>query len=188
MSEKYFGLKITGDKKKLIRILNIVIIGLIALVIILACWFSTHGGFTISFETDGGSEVQSFKYNYGEYIEFPEMPTKPGYNFVCWVTSRDDDLAEEWIFDKNTVEEDMTLYALWEPAEITVKFDLDGGNVDGEEVISDEKVVYGEVYGNLPIPEKEGYTFDGWVYSGEIITEDTTMTMTGEHILTARWI
>ena len=48
--------------------------------------------------------------------------------------------------------------------------------------------VVGEVYGELPVPEKEGYKFDGWVYSQQVITEETVVVMTGEHILTARWI
>ena len=49
-------------------------------------------------------------------------------------------------------------------------------------------MTYGEAYGELPVPEKEGFLFDGWVYSGAVIKADTTVTMTGEHVLTARWI
>ena len=81
----------------------------------------------------------------------------------------------------------MTLYAVWTPAQVTVKFDLDGGNIDGTTQADDKVVTYGEPYGELPVPEKEGYQFDGWVYSGNIIDADTVMTMTGEHVLTARW-
>ena len=49
-------------------------------------------------------------------------------------------------------------------------------------------MTYGEAYGELPVPEKEGFLFDGWVYSGAVIKAATTVTMTGEHVLTARWI
>ena len=31
------------------------------------------------------------------------------------------------IFPTDRVENDLTLYAVWMPAEVTVKFDLDGG-------------------------------------------------------------
>ena len=86
------------------------------------------------------------------------------------------------------MENDQTLYAVWTPAEVTVKFDLDGGKADGEAFIPDKTVTYGEAYGKLPVPEKEGFLFDGWVYSGAVIKADTTVTMTGEHVLTARWI
>ena len=48
-------------------------------------------------------------------------------------------------------------------------------------------MTYGQAYGALPVPEKEGAVFAGWMYSGQIITEDSTVTMTGEHVLTALW-
>ena len=37
-------------------------------------------------------------------------------------------------------------------------------------------------------PVKEGFRFDGWVYSGNVIAADTPVAMTGEHVLTARWV
>ncbi len=40
----------------------------------------------------------------------------------------------------------------------TVTFDPDGGTVP----VSSKQVVYGETYGELPIPTREGYTFKGW--------------------------
>ena len=71
---------------------------------------------------------------------------------------------------------------------MTVKFDLDGGRFPDGDAVMEKQVIFGETYGELPIPEKEGYVFDGWVYSQQIISEDTVVFMTGEHILLARWI
>ena len=48
-------------------------------------------------------------------------------------------------------------------------------------------MTFGETYGELPTPVKEGSTFGGWEYSGQIITADTVVQMTGEHVLTANW-
>ena len=48
-------------------------------------------------------------------------------------------------------------------------------------------MTFGETYGELPIPVKEGSAFGGWEYSGQIITADTVVQMTGEHVLTATW-
>lgn len=81
------------------------------------------------------------------------------------------------------MEGEFTLYAVWRPASFTVKFDLAGGTGDDTPIT----VTYGEPYGALPTPTKEGATFAGWEYSGQIITPETTVTMTGEHILTATW-
>ena len=92
-----------------------------------------------------------------------------------------------WYFQSEKVTGDMTLTAHWVPAQITVKFDYDGGtDVDGSATES-KQVTFGENYGELPTPVKEGSTFAGWEYSGQIITADTVVQMTGEHVLTAIW-
>lgn len=186
--KKWFGRGVYGSKDVPIRILDGFIIGAILLVVLLAFWFATHGGYTVSFDTDGGSEAASQTRKHGELLAEPETPVKPGYAFEGWVTSEDETLAEDWDFSQDQVENDMTLYAVWTPAQITVKFDLDGGSLEGSASVPDKTVTYGEAYGELPVPEKEGSRFDGWIYSGSVISEDTIVTMTGEHVLTARWI
>ena len=186
--KNWIGKGIYTSKDVPIRLLDKFIIGAIAVVIVLVVWFAVHGGYVISFDTDGGSTVDSQTLKHGDLVEEPQDPVKAGYDFVCWVTSDDESLAEEWDFDSDTIEEELTLYAVWEASTVTVKFDLDGGTVDGADYAADIEVVYGGTYGELPVPEKEGYTFDGWVYGGEVIDSDTIVTMTGEHVLTARWI
>ena len=76
-------------------------------------------------------------------------------------------------------------------------FDLDGGiwsEADQEKMRAGTaagadslEVTFGENYGVLPVPVKEGAVFDGWRYSGQNITEDTKVTVNGEHVLTAQW-
>ena len=186
--KKWFGRGIYGSKDVPIRILDGFIIGAICFVVILVFWFATHGGYNVTFDTEGGPEIAAQRLKHGELAKEPEIPLKPGYTFCGWITSEDESLAKEWNFATDKVENDMTLYAVWMPAEVMVKFDLDGGNLDEETYIPDKAVTYGEAYGELPVPEKEGFLFDGWVYSGAVIKADTTVTMTGEHVLTARWI
>lgn len=186
--KKWFGRGIYGSKDVPIRILDGFIIGAICFVVILVFWFATHGGYNVTFDTEGGSEIAAQRLKHGELAKEPEIPLKPGYTFCGWMTSEDESLAKEWNFATDKVENDLTLYAVWMPAEVRVKFDLDGGNLDGETYIPDKTVTYGEAYGELPVPEKEGFRFDGWIYSGVVIQADTMVTMTGEHVLTARWI
>lgn len=40
--------------------------------------------FTLTFDTDGGSEVKSITEKYGTTITAPENPTKEGYSFMGW--------------------------------------------------------------------------------------------------------
>lgn len=187
--KQWIGKGIYQSKDAPIRILDMFIIGIFAAIFILVIVFAVNGGYNVDFNTNGGSEVLTQRLRYGNLIEEPTEPQKAGYVFDGWVTSDDPSLAEEWDFNQDKVEGDMVLYALWSPAQITVKFDLDGGNVAGKESIDDLLVTFGEPYGtNLPIPSKAGYQFDGWIYSGNIINEDTVVTTSGEHVLTARWI
>ena len=59
--------------------------------------------------------------------------------------------------------EDHTLYARWTAGEYTVSFNSNGGSA-----VSPIGVTYGKKYGNLPLPTKPGYTFDGWYTDKEL--------------------
>ena len=92
-----------------------------------------------------------------------------------------------WYFQSEKVTGDMTLTAHWVPTQFTVKFDYDGGTGADGSTVESKQVTFGETYGELPTPVKEGSAFGGWEYSGQIITADTVVQMTGEHVLTATW-
>ena len=95
----------------------------------------------------------------------------------------DQDLKHEWDPLTQKVEQSMTLYASWKPIKINVVFDYDGGNV----ILEHKEVIYDDIYGELPRPTKEGYQFLGWIYNNEFITENTTVSINGEHVLKALW-
>lgn len=67
--------------------------------------------YTVKFETDGGSAIASEVVDYGAIVKKPNNPIKDGYTFVGWF--KDVDFNEPWDFQKNTVSEDMSLYAKW---------------------------------------------------------------------------
>lgn len=68
--------------------------------------------YTVKFDTVGGSSVASMKVPAGTKITPPHTPTKPNYLFVEW---RKGGLA--WSFDDNSVNEDITLSAIWVSAD-----------------------------------------------------------------------
>lgn len=73
-----------------------------------------------------------------------------------------------------------------EPGRYTVTFNANGGDVSTASKI----VSNGEIYGELPKPNRSGYSFDGWFTSnigGENITSTTTVTQTQNHTLYAHW-
>lgn len=84
--------------------------------------------YLISFDTNGGSEVDSQVISQRGYIEEPISPTKEGYVFSGWF--KDTSLTIEWDFDNNYVVGTLTLYAKWEndPAMyINIIYDLGEG-------------------------------------------------------------
>lgn len=185
VQKRWFGRGIYGSKDVPIRLLDGFIGVTVAVIILLTIIFAVNGGYIISFDTDGGTKVDSQKLRYGELLTEPEPPGKPGYEFAGW--QKENEPEELWNFAEDKVGGEMTLTALWIPAEITVKFDLSGGTVDGKEEIEPITVTYQETYGRLPVPQKEGAEFAGWLYSGQLVEADTVVSMTGEHVLTAVW-
>jgi uncharacterized repeat protein (TIGR02543 family) len=183
--KRFFGRGIYGSKDVPIRVLDKVILLMAALAIGLTVWNAVNGGFVIAFDANGAdAAIADQKVRYGQTVAEPETPVRPGYTLRGWTVGADGAL---WDFAASTVTGDTTLTALWAPARFAVKFDLTGGTVRGAGDIAPLTVTYGEPYGPLPVPEKPGAVFGGWLYSGQLITPETTVAMTGEHVLTAVW-
>ena len=143
---KWFGRGIYGSKDVPIRILDGLIGVLIVVIVGMIIFFAVRGGFNIVYDTDGGSEVAARKVRYGEFLTEPETPYKPGYTFDGWYTEKEGETVL-WYFQSEKVTGDMTLTAHWVPAQITVKFDYDGGtDADGSDMES-KQVTFGENYG-----------------------------------------
>ena len=66
---------------------------------------------TVRFETNGGTPIDPVTAIYGETIARPEDPVREGKTLVGWF--RDIHLTEEWNFETDTVQGNMTLYAKW---------------------------------------------------------------------------
>ena len=70
-----------------------------------------HKSFTVNFDSDGGSSVAPAKVFVNDTLDRPELPTKEGYDLVGWYNGE-----ERWNFISDTVTEDVTLTAKWEPS------------------------------------------------------------------------
>lgn len=66
---------------------------------------------TVKFETRGGNEIAPQTVQYGEFIVRPDDPKRNGYEFDGWYS--DIDLTEQWDFETDPVQRNMTLYAKW---------------------------------------------------------------------------
>ena len=120
--------------------------------------------YTITFDTDGGTEVAAIKQDYASAVTAPAAPTKTGYTFNGW----DKDIPA------TMPAENVTIKALWEINQYTVKF-----VVDGEELKS-ETLNYNSAITAPADPVKEGHTFMGWnpsyVEGAKVPANDVTYT------------
>ena len=83
--------------------------------------------YTITFDTDNGSEVDSQTKIYGEKVTQPANPTRPYFNFLGWYSDSTYTIA----FDFNEpIKGDTTLYAKWKAQEFNIVYDLNGGKWD----------------------------------------------------------
>lgn len=115
--------------------------------------------FVVVFDTTGGSKISNLNVLEGEKVSKPTDPTKEGYKFLGWFL--DDN---EWDFANDVIEQDITLTAKWESSSsYSITYNLNGGEIKGEYQTS---YFDNEGY-TLPVPTKEGYTFDGWYLDEE---------------------
>ena len=131
---------------------------------------------TITFDTKGGSKIDSITISKDTELTLPKEPTRNGYVFKGWV-----DKNETPIYDKVLLAEDTILYAVWEKDEtsntITITFDTKGGSkIDSITISKDTELT-------LPKePTRKGYVFKGWIdknetpiYNKVLLAKDTTL-------------
>ena len=103
--------------------------------------------YTISFDTNGGSEIAPITQDYGTKITAPADPTRKGYTFKGW----DKEIP------KTMPAENMTVKAQWEINQYTIAFDTNGGSE-----IAPITQDYGTAITAPADPTRKGYTFNGW--------------------------
>ena len=122
--------------------------------------------YTITFDTNGGSEIAPITQDYGTEITAPDNPTRKGYTFKGW----DKEIPEAM------PAENMTVKAQWEINQYTIAFDTNGGSE-----IAPITQDYGTEITAPDNPTRKGYTFKGW-------DKEIPETMPAENItITARW-
>ncbi|NTW71228.1 MAG: InlB B-repeat-containing protein [Eubacteriaceae bacterium] len=145
-----------------------------------AMW--TINQYTVGFESNGGSAVDSITTNYNTTIIKPTDPTKSGYTFAGWY--KDAALTDDWLFGTDQVTENTTLYAAWEINQYAVSFDAAGGSPEP----GDQLLNYGSNVTVPTVPTKTGYTFDGWFTEGGVEWNFATDTVPADNLeLTAYW-
>lgn len=95
-----------------VKTANILVVALLSLLVVVTIFLVSHNGFTVQFDTDGGTSTETQRALHSETLSKPEDPYKEGYRFVGWYKNREH--TEKWDFKNDTVSGSMTLYAGYE--------------------------------------------------------------------------
>ena len=98
-----------------VKALDWIIAACIAVILIVVAYEMQSPGFTITFDSRGGTDVPAQTQMYGELLNVPEPPTREGYTFTGWYIDHSCDIL--WNVEERIIETDMTLYAGWEKLE-----------------------------------------------------------------------
>lgn len=95
-----------------VKALDWIIVACIAVIVVVLVIDLQNPGFTVTFDSRGGTDVPAQNQMYGQLIEPPEPPTREGYIFTGWY--KDPAAIAAWDIETDVVQETMTLYAGWE--------------------------------------------------------------------------
>ena len=183
-----------SNKKRIIVVLAILTMALVLSCSLVACDKTDTPDapkkeFTITFDTQGGSEVKPITIAEGATITLPRNPTKEGYLFDGWYLS--DAFVEKFVATK-TITGDITLYAKWiedngqeEPPvakTYSITFMVDGVTYKTFN-ISEGGVI------TLPEnPEKKCCIFEGWYIDEDLLEKfNATQDISQDIVVYAKW-
>ena len=144
--------------------------------------------YKLNYDLDGGEWADGYTpkdyYQSGTEFELPkeENLNRQGYQFLGW---KDKDTGDEVGKIPTNATGIKNVVAQW-AKKYTVTFNANGGAVTPEATT----VTYGDLYGELPTPTLEGYTFEGWFTEKDVgtqVTKETVVTTAADHMLHAHW-
>ena len=122
--------------------------------------FTTLDVYTVTFNSNGGTAVESQTVDRGSKATKPANPTKTGYTFAGWYTEADTE------FSFNTsIESATTLYAKWNANQYTITLRQQWGS-GGTETVTVHFNENDFSVSPIIVPTRNGYTFGGY-YTAE---------------------
>ena len=134
----------------------------------------------VTFDSNGGSAVDTQIINNGETAVQPGIPVKEGYNFAGWYEQ-----STGQAFDFATlILQDIVLQARWSAISYTISYDLNGGDSNDPDNPSSYTIESDTIL--LKPASRTSYNFTGW-YNGTEPVEKIITGSTGNVSLTAHW-
>lgn len=155
------------NKNKIFIIVSAIITIIILTIIIVLITNKKPITYSVIFESNGGSLVETQIVKKDDTVKKPLNPVKEGYVFDEWTY-----LGKTYDFNLKVVS-NLKLVAKWTKLDdsietYNIEFDTDGGSI-----ISKQIVIKGNKVEKPIDPTKEGYNFVGWILNDEIYDFDS---------------
>lgn len=151
--------------------------------------------YTVTYVTNGGTVVDATGISITEQSKAEESilfsditVSRSGYLFDGWF--RDEACSNLYWTEGNQYptmpSNDLTVYAKWTAHSYTITFDANGGTVGSNTMT----VLCDEPIGELPVAQRDYYTFNGWFTAadgGEVVKPETVRTDAQNITLYAHW-
>ena len=144
-----------------------------ASVTLYAVWAYSPESYTVRYDANGGTGAPaSQSKTHGVPLTLSAVkPTRAGYEFLGWATSKNATASEYAPSERYTDEASVTFYAVWRyvPKTYTVSYDANGGsNAPGTQTKTENVALTLA----STIPAREGCTFRGWATTPTATTAD----------------
>ena len=103
--------------------------------------------YALSFDSDGGTAVDTIVQNYDTALVPPADPSRTGHLFAGWMPALPDSIPPH----------DAHYVAMWQRCDYILQFDTDGGSA-----LSPLRSPYGAALVPPSPPQREGFNFLGW--------------------------
>jgi uncharacterized repeat protein (TIGR02543 family) len=142
-------------------------------------------GYTVNFNSQGGSNFPGSSYTTGGCVDLPGAPTRAGYSFIGWFVAPDAHSNLPSPYCPGSGDGNITLYAHWAASVFPVHYNSQGGSP-----VADGSYNAGEAINLAAAPTRPGYNFGGWSLgtSGATVSSPHLPAVTGSITFYAIWI
>ncbi|NMA05034.1 MAG: hypothetical protein GX931_01540 [Acholeplasmataceae bacterium] len=130
--------------------------------------------YTISFDSNGGTAIESITKAFNEEVREPQTPTRAGHSFIGWFEDLND--TSPYVFNKMPAH-NLVLYARWKILSYTITWlNSDGELLKAEELQYGSTPYYGPENPEYPETEQYYYVFTGWEPAISKVVDDQVYT------------
>jgi uncharacterized repeat protein (TIGR02543 family) len=139
--------------------------------------------YPVTFDTNGGSVVDSQNIPENGLVTEPAAPVRTGYSFGGWYA--DETLIDPWNFGTDSITSATTIHAKWTQISYTLTCHYNNGTGSNPANYTVVTPTF-----SLTAPTRDGYTFGGWYDNAELTgsaVTDISIGSTGNREYWAKW-